>query len=278
MTTSDQHGPEYLHGAEASEQARLEAAVKIVGGAEFLPSLRPGMNIVEVGCGTGSLAREVASQVAPGEVVGVDRQEAQLDTARRLAQEHAVRNLRFCRGDANDLDFPYGTFDGAYCRFLLEHVASPVDAVREMARVVKPGGWVCANEWENGCSVVHPASPTVTHVWQALYDLQESLGGHPAIARRLYEVFTKAGLRSVEAVGQAWSITADEREKLLVYVDGAREIIRQGRDRLLGEGRVTAALLERADDEYRRLLESPFAFVMEGYVYATGTKGDAEGI
>ncbi len=266
--------PEYLHGADASEQARLEALAKILGGAEFLPPLRSGMCILEVGCGTGAIAREVAVKVAPAEVIAIDREEAQLRTARRLAADQGIANLRFQRGDAADLHLSDGEFDGVYCRFLLEHVAGPLEVVREMMRAVKPGGWVCAFEWENGCSVHYPETPAIERLWQALYDLQAGGGGHPWIARNLYEVMLRAGLRQVNAEGRGWSITADEKDKLEVYVDGAREIIGQARDRLLSEHRVTAEILQEADEEYRRMLESPAAFVMGGYVCATGTKVD----
>lgn len=272
MTRSRDHEPEYLHGADASEQARLEAMVTILGGAEFLPPLRRGMRILEVGCGTGTIAREVAERIAPGQIIGVDQQEAQLQTAGRIAAQRGIGNVSFRRSDAAGLEFPDAEFDGAYCRFLLEHVADPTGVVREMARVVRPGGWVCAFEWENGCSVVYPDSPAVAKVWQALYDLQVAMGGDAVIARKLYGILTHVGLGQVKAEGRAWSITADDKEKLRVYVDGAREIIRQGRDRLLSERRVTEELLKQADDEYQRLLDSPVTFVMEGYGCATGIR------
>ena len=95
---------EYMHGADISEQERLETMARMLGGASFLPALEPGMRIVEVGCGTGAIAREVAAKTAPGEVVGIDKQLAQLDTARRLAHETGVGNVRFLDGDANVLE------------------------------------------------------------------------------------------------------------------------------------------------------------------------------
>lgn len=272
MAISDNREPQYLHGADAGEQARLEAMVTILGGVEFLPALTPGMRILDVGCGTGSIARRVAAKVAPGEVVGVDMQQDQLTTAKTLAEQHDIKNLTFKHDEAGRLDFGNSEFDGAYCRFLLEHVSSPVDVVREMARVVKPGGWVCAFEWENGCSVVHPDCPAVRRVWQALYDLQADMGGDPAIARKLFEIFTRAVLSEVKADGRAWSMTAKEKDKLRVYVDGAREIISQGRDGLLSQTRVTEDLLAQADEEYERLLAHPATFVIEGHVRATGIK------
>ena len=155
---------------------------------------------------------------------------------------------------------------------VVEHVPEPVILVREMMRVVKPGGWVCCFEWENGCSVVYPDSPAVQAVWQAVYDFQLSLEGDPYVARKLYAILNRAGLQQVEAKGRAWSITAADHDKLQVYVGSAREIIRQTREGLLSENRVSPDLLQEADAEYERLLNHPGAFAMEGYVYALGKR------
>jgi ubiquinone/menaquinone biosynthesis C-methylase UbiE len=265
---------EYLHGTGAAEQDRLEVLAKLLGGAEFLPALHPGMRIVEVGCGTGAIARDVATRVAPGEVIAFDREEAQVETATKLASQHGIENVHFRVGQAESLDLPDRSVDAIYCRFVLEHVADPIRVVREMARVVKPGGWVCAYEWENSCGSIHPDSPAVRQVWAAIYGLQEIRGGHAWIARKLYSVFREAGLSEVQARGFAWTITADEREKLQGYVAGAREIIGQTRDELLAEKLVTPAVLTQAEQEYQRLLDSPHAYVFEGFCRAVGKPGE----
>ncbi len=272
MTASHDDQPSYLHGAEVSEQTRLEAQAKLLGGAEFLPALRPGMRILEVGCGTGAIAREVAGRVAPGEVVGVDREERQLGTARRLATDQGVKNMQFRSGEASKLDFPGGEFDAAYCRFVLEHVADPLAVVREMKRVVKSSGWVCAYEWANECDVCYPGSPAVREAWMAIYRFQEAHGGDPWIARKLYGIFLQVGLDDVKAEGSAWTVTAGEQENLRLFVEGAREITRQTRDGLLSEHFVSEELLAQAEQEYRQLLDCPHTFIVAGFCRAIGTK------
>lgn len=243
---------------------------RMLGGASFLPPLKAGMRIVEVGCGTGAIAREVADRVASGEVVGIDRDEQQLDVARALADERGMANLRFVRGQASALALPDNAFDGTYCRFLLEHVPDPVAVVREMARVVRPGGWVCAYEWQNGSSAVYPPSPAVEEVWRAVYRLQDLLGGDSAVAPKLYGILRKAGLDEVHVQAQAWTWTAEQKEQLRRYVGGAKEIIDQARDQLLDRGLLAGDTLRRADSEYGHLLEAEDAFVLEVMCRAVG--------
>lgn len=262
--------PDYIHGVERSEQERLESLARMLGGAAFLPPLEPGMQIVEVGCGTGAITREVAAQISPGEVVGVDREEAQIVTAALLASEQRITNLRFRRGEATDLELPEASFDGAYCRFLLEHVHEPVKVVSEMARVVKPQGWVCAFEWQNSSHACYPATPTVWEVWRAVYRLQDEVGGDSSIAPKMYEIFAAAGLGDVQVQGKVWTCTANQRERLQWYVSSARQIIEQTREELLARNLVTQQTLDTADGEYEELLASPVAFVLEVMCCATG--------
>lgn len=243
-----------------------------MGGPGFLPRLDPGMRLLDVGCGTGSIAREVAARISPGEVIAVDRQEGQIEGAKRFAAAGEVRNLRFVLGDAEALRFPTDEFDGVYCRLVLEHVTHPEKVVAEMRRVAKPGAWVCACEWEPGCFVNYPESKAIEETWRGIYHLQQRLGGDPWVARKLYRVFTDAGLTQVRLEGRAWTISAQENEKMRLYVGGAREIIRQASSRLLAEELVTPRKLEKADSDYSALLESPVAFVLHGFCTAIGTK------
>lgn len=262
--------PLYLHGAEASEQARLETQARLLGGAEFLPRLSPGMQVLDVGCGTGAIAREVAAKVTPGQVVGVDREVAQLTAARSFAGDLA--NLRFEQANVLSLPFSKNTFDGVYCRFLLEHVADPMQAVSEMVRVVKPGGWVCALEWEPDTIVNYPDSPVFRQIWQAIYALQASLGADPWIGRKLYSLFGGAGLKRVRAMGRIWTVTAAQSENLRLYVGGAREIIRQTREQLLAARLTTEEVLEAVDQAYAELLVSPDTFIIHAFCRASGRK------
>jgi ubiquinone/menaquinone biosynthesis C-methylase UbiE len=268
----------YLHGSDDAEQRRLEAQARYLGGADFLPPLRPGLRVLDVGCGTGAIAREVAAQVAPAVVVGIDRQTAQVQTARRLAGTDGVENLHLLCGDAVALPLPEASCDAVFARFVLEHVSDPEAAIAEMCRVVKPGGWVCAYEWEPGSFVNHPRSQSIDRVWREIYDLQEELGGDPWIARRLFALFSQVDELGDVAIGiRPWTVTARDADRLRPYVEAARQVFREARDGLLARGGVTEDVLARADQDYDRLLHSPEAFVSHGFGRAVARRALAPG-
>jgi SAM-dependent methyltransferase len=106
---------------------------------------RPGGRILDAGCGTGVDALLLLERVLPGgEVVGVDSSAVAIATARARAAERP--SARFECADISSLPFPDGAFDGARADRTLLHVPEPERAVRELARVVRPGGAIVLSE------------------------------------------------------------------------------------------------------------------------------------
>jgi SAM-dependent methyltransferase len=99
---------------------------------------------VDVACGPGVIARAMAGKV--GSVSGVDLTPAMIEEARRRAGEEGIDNVSFALGDATALDLADVSFDGAITRLSLHHIPAPGRVVAEMARVVRPGGWVAVSD------------------------------------------------------------------------------------------------------------------------------------
>jgi demethylmenaquinone methyltransferase/2-methoxy-6-polyprenyl-1,4-benzoquinol methylase len=103
--------------------------------------LRPGDNALDVCCGTGDLAFELAARVAPeGRVVGCDFSEPMLDLAREKAEERGAEGVRFEWADALELPYADGRFDAVTVGFGARNLADLDRGLREMARVLRPGG------------------------------------------------------------------------------------------------------------------------------------------
>ncbi len=106
--------------------------------------LKPGVKVMDIGCGPGNITLDVARQVSRGSVVGMDPNEEALKNAQAAAEEADLGNVEFRAGDTYSLDFPDRTFDLVYSDALLEWLQEPVKAFIEQARVTRSGGWVVA--------------------------------------------------------------------------------------------------------------------------------------
>lgn len=143
-TTDDRRGQVVLEAAEVYERFFVPALF-----AQWAPTVlasaavAPGDRVLDIGCGTGVLARAAAEQVGPsGEVVGLDRNDGMLQVARR-----SPAAVDWRAGRAESLPFPDGTFDRVVSQFALMFFDDREAAVREMARVVRPGGTVTVATW-----------------------------------------------------------------------------------------------------------------------------------
>jgi SAM-dependent methyltransferase len=115
-----------------------------------LLNLAPGHSAIEIGCGLGRECEAMARIVgAAGRVVGIDASQALLDQAIARTAPLGLP-LEFRVGDAHALPFPDSSFDAARGERVFEHLADPAQAVRELARVVRPGGRIAGIEpdWE----------------------------------------------------------------------------------------------------------------------------------
>ncbi|HET6448915.1 MAG TPA: methyltransferase domain-containing protein [Conexibacter sp.] len=106
----------------------------------------PGQRLLEVGPGTGYYALEVAGWVAPGHLDVFDLQQEMLDHTLLRAEQRGIRNIVGLQGDARSLPFEADTFDAAYLVTVLGEIPDQEAALRELARVVKPGGCVVVGE------------------------------------------------------------------------------------------------------------------------------------
>ncbi len=163
-------------------------------------SLRPGASVLDVGCGTGDDARELAKLVGPcGRVVGVDSSEALIAEARGRAQGDAPW-VEFLVAEAHRTEFPADTFDACRADRVLQHLADPAAALAEMVRVCRPGGIVEVIDRDWGLVAVDSDRQAVTRV---ILDRISSGIRNGWIGRRLPALFHDAGLEHVRATAHS---------------------------------------------------------------------------
>lgn len=131
---------EFTHQSAAFNVAPvMRSAEALQGLIDFIPT-DPSQSWVDLACGPGLVARALAPRV--GSVLGLDMTAPMIELAEREAAREGLTNTRFAIGDATALELPDGSVDGAVTRFSLHHIPRPGRCVAEMARVVRPGGYV----------------------------------------------------------------------------------------------------------------------------------------
>lgn len=136
---------EFTHQSASFGKAPVMTSAETLGTLTDLLPADPDARWLEVACGTGLISRALAPKV--GSVLGVDLTPAMLEQARDGAAEEGLAGVEFSLGDATDLaELPADSFDGSVTRLSLHHIPVPERVVAEMARVVRPGGWVVVSD------------------------------------------------------------------------------------------------------------------------------------
>lgn len=204
----------YTHGHHESV-LKSHTWRTIANSAAYLePHLAGGLSLLDVGCGPGTITVEFADRLAPGRVVGVD---AAAEVIAKAAASFTRPNLEFLVGDAYALPFDDGTFDIAHTHQTLQHLADPAAALRELRRVVRPGGVVAARDVDYAGVIWFPLHPGLTR-WLDLYErVHRSNGGR-----------TRCG-PATEGVGAAGGLHRGDDHGIRL------ELLRRRRPRMVGE-------------------------------------------
>jgi ubiquinone/menaquinone biosynthesis C-methylase UbiE len=157
-------------------------------------AVRAGAHILDVGCGTGEAARELARRVGGGRVVGVDRSRTMVAEARKRAEGSGLP-VEFRTGDVYRLDFADNTFDGCRAERLFAHLARPGQALAEMCRVARAGGRVVVASVDAETLVLDAPDRALTR--RILNHWCDTRTVNGWIGRQLPRLFRCAGLTDV---------------------------------------------------------------------------------
>lgn len=167
--------------------------------AHLLPRLRPGMRVLDFGCGPGTISLGLADAVAPGELHGIDMEESQVEMAVAAARAGGHENAVFRTGDVTDLPFEDDSFDAVHCNAVLMHVPDTAAALAETMRVLKSGGLLSVQELITDSSFLEPTFGNLDGAWTTFAKLLTGNGGHPQMGKEAKAVLQGAGFVDVEA-------------------------------------------------------------------------------
>ncbi len=205
--TPDSTPAHYIHGHHESV-LRTHAWRTVENSAQYLvPHLGEGLSLLDVGCGPATITIDLAHRLAPGRVVGLDASSDVVDLARASGAD--VANVEFVVGDAYALPFADAEFDIVHAHQVLQHLADPIGALREFARVTRVGGIVAARDVDYAGAVWYPESTGLTR-WMALYQaVARASRGEPDAGRRLLSWARAAGFERIEPTASIWSFADD---------------------------------------------------------------------
>ena len=249
----------YTHGHAESVLTSHRARRASDSAAYLLPELRPGMRLLDVGCGPASITVDLAGVVGPGEVVGVDAAESVLDEARR-AVEAAGDGVRVSlrHADVMALPFPAGSFDVVHAHQVLQHLPDPVGALREMRRVARPGGLVAVRDVDYATMTWAPESEGLSE-WLELYrEVARADGGEPDAGRHLVGWALAAGFEpdDLTVTASAWSY-AFERSRDWAEQWAERSVRSSFAAHAVAHGLADEVLLEQIAEGWRSWGEEP---------------------
>ena len=159
------------------------------------PLLKPGLRILDLGCGPGTITLDIASRLGfDGVVVGVDCSDAQFDEARAAA---GALPVTFQAMNAYRLELKDESFDGVFSHALFEHLSQPLNALTEVRRVLKSDGFVALRSPDWGGLVVHPSDEKLEAAMKARMELQTRNGGDVYAGRKLSVWLKQAEFKSV---------------------------------------------------------------------------------
>ncbi len=241
---------------EQSAEMGVAATQALVEAARIVPGLR----VLDVACGSGEPSISIAHLLRnSGSVIGMDMAGTALEMARERARARGLQNVEFLQGDVHSLPFPDASFDRVTCRMGAMFFADLLGALREMRRVLRPGGRVALLAW----------GPMKQPYFEATVGMLRRLRPElevPPQARAMFK-FGEAGTLS-RALREAGFDSIEEAlrrlpwdwhgspEQLWEYFRGVTVPFRPLLEKVEGDveacGAVLGALRERLDGEYVR--------------------------
>jgi SAM-dependent methyltransferase len=201
----------YVHGYHPRESERLQdQAGSLVDLLHVDTAYPPGSTVLEAGCGTGAQTITLAGQSPEARFTSIDVSPTSLAEAKQRIERAGLTNVEFRQEDLFALPYDAETFDHVFVCFVLEHLSQPVEALRILRRLLKPGGTMTVIEGDHGSTYFHPDNADAYAAIQCQVTLQRQAGGNANIGRQLYPLMVKAGFPNVAVSPR------------MVYVDSSR--------------------------------------------------------
>ncbi len=265
----------YTHGHHESVLRSHRWRTAENSAAYLLPKLRPGMAVLDVGCGPGTITIDLARLVAPAPVVGIDRSAEVIEAA--AAADDLPDNVTFAVGDVYSLDsldvgdVGDGRFDVVHAHQVLQHLSEPVDALGQMRQVCRPGGIVAVRDSDYEAFTWAPEDEWLSAWLRTYRSVARDNGAEPDAGRRLKRWAREAGFSEVRAGASVWCFSEDHDRHWWGSLWADRVVSSDFASQAVDGGHATSAELAKMADAFRLWADQPDGWfaVLHGEVLAT---------
>ena len=241
----------YQHGHHVSVVANHAKRTAETCAAFMLPLLRPGMRLLDVGCGPGSITSGLAERVAPGQTIGIDMSASVIETAKALAPPAAREHLSFEVGNIYAPRFASESFDAVFLHQVLQHLRRPQDALRKVRTLLAANGIACAREVDWGGTTFFPDNAGMRRFLDLYYALARRNGGEPDAGRHLRGWFREAGFADMRVSTSTTSYADPVATRAWAETYAARTLQSNSADKALEYGLATRGELENIAEGWR---------------------------
>ncbi len=264
--------PDYTMGFSDEFIATLKRYTAVSHAKHLLPYLRPGMRILDFGCGPGTISAGLAARVDPGHLHGVDMEASQVELARTSCKLLSVPNVTFHVADVTDMPFEDDFFEVAHCHALLQHVPDTQAVLAEVKRVMKPGGIISCREMICESSFSHPDFGVMRNAWAMFEDLLAADDGHPQMGKELKEHLLTAGFQNIQASGSFDNYHSAGDVEFIYGVATQWFLSPEIVEAAIQYGASTRELADQVQEAYDKWREHPGAFCGVAYGEAIANK------
>jgi ubiquinone/menaquinone biosynthesis C-methylase UbiE len=256
------------HPLEAERLELKTKREKILEELKLVP-LHPGMDVLDVGCGTGAVTRILAERVSPGWVVGLDLSEERLSVARKIAAEQEISNVEYVKADVRDLDPKDKTFDLTYSRFLFQYLPGKagLHTLAAMKRLARPGGRVTVADIDGNHLYRYPQDDALDRNLEEWLKEAEKIGFDAFVGRKLYSMFRKVGFQDIQVNILPYYLIAGVADPTSLQVwEMKMEILARISEKVAGSVQRAKELSDRFMEDLRNeeILCYNFLFLVQG--------------